>query len=109
MKVFTKVAMVFVVGVALLAGVVDSMGRTEEPVVYTMADNVPLCVKSAANSFNKQQRPDQTQEFYVNTFKLVGNTMIIKVDTVLLSGRVIEDFGTIQCRLKGNMLYIKWI
>jgi hypothetical protein len=101
--------MVCVVGVALLAGAVDSMVMKEEPVVTTMADNVPVCVKSASRSFNKQREANQTQEFYVNTYKIVGNTILIKVDTVLLSGRVIENFGRIQCRLKGNMLYIKWI
>lgn len=104
MKVFTKLAMVCVVGVALLAGAVDSVKAAE----YEDEVVIEACM-GLANDEIQYALPEGTESVIeVNKFKVVGNTYIININsTVVVNGNVtyIDKFFTIVCELKDDTVY----
>jgi len=110
MKMFTKLAIVCVVGVALVAGVVDSV-KAEE---YADEVVVEACVALAEDKIQvnaKKKRLEMVIE--LNEYKVVGNKYIINVNSTTVSedGYVSHDpkFLTIVCELKGDTVYNKAI
>ena len=109
MKMFTKLAVVCVVGAALIAGLVDSV-KAEE---YEDEVVVEACVALADDKI--QANPERRFEIVIelNEYKVVGNKYIINVNSTIVSeeGHVSHDpkFMTIVCELKGDTVYNKAI
>ena len=105
MKVFTKLAVVFVVGVALIAGVMESAKAAE----YEDEVVVEACMGLATDEIQSGLPEGAESVIEVNKFRVVGNKYIISVNStmILADGNVsyIDKFITIVCELKGDMVY----
>ena len=106
MKVFTKLAMVCVVGVALVAGVVDSVKAGEYPDLMV----VGTCMAVVNDKIQvSAQREHYDILIELNEYKVVGDKYVINVNSTLVS----EDgyvsykpkYLTIVCELIGDVVY----
>ena len=108
MKMFTKIAVVCVIGAALVAGVIDSVKAEEYPDLMVVGSCIAL-VNEDIQINAKRERYEILIE--LNKYKVVGNNYLINVSSTIVSedGYVSHKpkFLTIVCELRGDMVYPK--